>query len=152
MTPPTREPEVIALLRNRPEGFNALYNADESYLCQGDDVLAAYDAIVAERDEAVQEYNCMCEQAVNAKQEANNLRARLAAAESERDAALREVERYEKGIAAALNLNEARRKLANERVMDAVRAMYEATDEVKELIAQDELYTAYQSTLDTVRE
>jgi hypothetical protein len=54
VTPPTREPDVIALLRNRPEGFNALYNADESYLCQGDDVLAAYDAIAAERDAAVQ--------------------------------------------------------------------------------------------------
>jgi len=78
MTPPTREPEVIALLRNRPEGFNALYNADESYLCQGDDVLAAYDAIVAERDEVTEALTVF----LNAhNEEVPRLRTRLAACE-----------------------------------------------------------------------
>jgi hypothetical protein len=81
MTPPTRESEVIALLRNRPEGFNALYNADESYLCQGDDVLVAYDSIVAERDE----YAKICTEWTHMQLEQNaemdSLRNRLAACE-----------------------------------------------------------------------
>jgi hypothetical protein len=84
----TSEPEVIALLRNRPEGFNALYNADESYLCQGDDILAAYDAIVAQRGAAVRElHNTRLNSEIVAEvnrrfdAECTTLRARLAACE-----------------------------------------------------------------------
>ena len=81
MTPPTREPEVIALLRNRPDGFNALYNADESYLCQGDDVLAAYDAIVAERDEYAKICTGWTHMQLEQNAEMDSLRNRLAACE-----------------------------------------------------------------------
>ena len=144
------EPVVIATLIQHRLNANALFDRDEQFVCQASDILAAYDAIVAERDEwrdaakwseGQHQYWKTVAEAATAQRDAA-VRERVSLLEQLRLATIAEA-------SADAEADTLRARLAAcERVVEAAKSYYDAT--VRDEEWEDDVDLAYEVLMDTV--